>query len=477
MTDRDPSPAEYNRGRIVPEISLGISPPSSMDTIEELAIWLRDHGVEEVECVTPDFAGIGRGKVMPAAKFTRVVPTYLPTSLFFLTITGEYPDFEGFGAYDTDADLELRPDLGTTHAVPWASDRSVQVIHDVCDRSGKLVEFAPRSVLRRVLGLYAEKGWQPIVAPELEFYLTKPNTDPDYPLEPPIGRSGRRAQKAQAYSIAAVDEYDSVIEHIYDYAQALGLDIDTIIQEAGAAQLEINLNHGDPLDLADQVFLFKRLIREAALRCGCYATFMAKPMEGQPGSAMHVHQSVVVKGTGRNLFSNEDGSASPAFYHFIGGQQTYLRACTCLMAPYVNSYRRLVPHLTAPINLDWGQDNRTTGLRVPIAGPEARRVENRVVGADANPYLAIAGTLAAGYLGLVEELSPREEVTDDSYNRIRELPYALLQAIDEFNACEPLREVLGTSFSNLYAGVKKHEYEEFMRVISPWEREYLLLNV
>ncbi len=477
MNDPFPPPAANRPGRISPEISLGVSPPASLDTIDDLAIWLRDHGVEEVECVTPDFAGIGRGKVMPAAKFTRTTPTYLPTSLFFLTITGEYPDFEGFASYDIDADLALRPDLATTRAVPWASDRSVQVIHDVCDRDGNLVEFAPRSVLRRVLDRYQAKGWRPIVAPELEFYLTKPNIDPDDPLEPPIGRSGRKAQKAQAYSIAAVDEYDSVIEHIYDYAQALGLDIDTIIQEAGAAQLEINLLHGDPLDLADQVFLFKRLIREAALRCGCYATFMAKPMEGQPGSAMHIHQSVVVAATGRNLFSNPDGAPSDSFRHFIGGQQTYLRAAACLMAPYVNSYRRLVPNMTAPINLDWGRDNRTTGLRVPISEPEARRVENRVVGADANPYLAFAASLAAGYLGLTEQLEPRDEVRDDSYNRARELPYGLLEAIDEFNACAPLREVLGPGFSTLYAGVKRHEFEEFMRVISPWEREYLLLNV
>ncbi|HSF93483.1 MAG TPA: glutamine synthetase family protein [Thermohalobaculum sp.] len=477
MPDDHPIPAEYRPGRIDPEISLGASPPASLTTIGDLSVWLRDHAVSEVECVTPDFAGIGRGKVMPTSKFTRFVPTFLPTSLFFLTITGDYPDFEGFSSYDTDADLALRPDLATTRAVPWASDRSVQVIHDVCDREGNLVEFAPRSVLRRVLSKFQDHGWRPIVAPELEFYLTKPNTDPDYPLEPPLGRSGRRAQKAQAYSIAAVDEYDSVIEHIYDYAEALGLEIDTIIQEAGAAQLEINLNHGDPLELADQVFLFKRLIREAALRCGCYATFMAKPMEGQPGSAMHIHQSVIVSETGNSLFSNPDGSASAAFRHFLGGQQTYLRAATCLMAPYVNSYRRLVPHLTAPINLDWGQDNRTTGLRVPISNPQARRVENRVVGADANPYLAIAATLAAGYLGLVGKIEPRDEVTDDSYNRERELPHALLEAIDEFNACEPLREVLGPNFSSLYAAVKQHEYNEFMRVISPWEREHLLLNV
>ncbi|MEL7154954.1 MAG: glutamine synthetase family protein, partial [Pseudomonadota bacterium] len=330
-----------------PEINLSLSPEIEITEREELISWLLDNNVEEVECVTPDFAGIGRGKVMPAAKFTKFSPVYLPTSLFFLTITGGYPDIDNFRSYDTDADLWLRPDLKTTRSVPWASDRSVQVIHDVCDRQGNLITFAPRSVLRRVLLQYEKRGWKPVIAPELEFYLTKPNTDPDYPLEPPTGRSGRIGAKSQAYSIAAVDEYDSVIEHIYDYAAAQGLEIDTIIQEAGAAQLEINLLHGDPLDLADQVFIFKRTIREAALRCGCYATFMAKPMEGQPGSAMHIHQSVVSVETGQNIFSDVDGNATDLFRHFIGGQQTYFRAATALVAPYVNSYRRLVPHLTA----------------------------------------------------------------------------------------------------------------------------------
>lgn len=476
MSD-DPASANLPGGSLTPEISLSLSPDIEFTEAESLATWIRQNQVAEVECVTPDFAGIGRGKVMPASKFTRFDPIFLPTSLFFLTITGGYPEFQNFRTYNTDADLMLRPDLSTTRTVPWALDPSIQVIHDVCDRAGQLIPFAPRSVLRRVLALYEARGWQPVVAPELEFYLTKPNTDPDYPLEPPVGRSGRAGAKAQAYSIAATDEYDRVIEHIYDYAHAQGLEIDTIIQEAGAAQLEINLNHGPPLELADQVFLFKRTIREAALRCGCYATFMAKPMAEQPGSAMHIHMSVVASDSGENIFSDTAGAPTPAFHHFLGGQQKYFRAVTPLVAPYVNSYRRLVPYLTAPINLDWGQDNRTTGLRVPISSPAARRVENRVVGADANPYLAIAACLATGYLGLTERIEPREEVRTDSYDRPRELPYGLLEALVEFKECAPVREVLGKRFADLYTAVKEHEFAEFMRVISPWEREHLLLNV
>lgn len=472
----DPNP-QLRLTRQVPEISLAVSPDAEIRTREGLTKWLRDFQVEEVECVCSDFAGIARGKVMPSSKFTTFTPTFLPTSLFFLTITGGYPDIANFVEYDTDADLMLRPDLATTRSVPWANDRSVQVIHDVCDRDGNLIEFAPRSVLRKVLNLYRDKGWEPVVAPEIEFYLTRPNTDPDYPVAPPIGRSGRAPKKAQAYSLAAVDEYDQVIEHIYDYAEALGLQIDTIIQEAGAAQLEVNLQHGEPMDLADQVFLFKRLIREAAMRCGCYATFMAKPMEHQPGSAMHIHQSVLDAKTGQNIFSDEKGGPTPAFFHFVGGQQKYLRAGCVLGAPYVNSYRRLVPNISAPINLDWGHDNRTTGLRAPIAPPAARRIENRVMGADANPYLAIAATLACGYLGMVEGSTPRNEVTTDSYDRERELPYGLLDAIEEFRGCEQLRSILGSGFADLYAAVKEHEYSEFMQVISPWEREHLLLNV
>ena len=311
----------------------------------------------------------------------------------------------------------------------------------------------------------------------MEFYLTKQNTDPDYPLEPPVGRSGRRSNSNQAYSLSAVDEFDRVIEHIYDYAAAQSLEIDTIIQESGAAQLEINLMHGDPLKLADEVFLYKRLIREAALRCDMHATFMAKPMEDQPGSAMHVHQSVVNSRTGKNIFSNEDGSASEEFHHFIGGQQKYMYAATAFAAPYVNSYRRLVPGISAPVNMEWGHDNRTVGLRAPRSSPAARRVENRVIGADANPYLAIAATLACGYLGMTKKVKARKEALIEFEERSRDLPLSLLGALDALDASHDLKRVLGKEFVDVFISVKQGEHDEFMKVISPWEREYLLLNV
>ena len=459
-----------------PDVSLDFSPMLEKGTTEELNEWIRANRVDEVECVTPDIAGIARGKVMPASKFVRENEVRLPISLFMATITGGYAESDIHG-YDVDTDMILRPDITTARAVPWANDPSLQVMHDAFDPAGEPISFAPRQVLKRVLGLYRRKGWQPVISPEIEFYLTKPNTDPDYPLEPPVGRSGRQSLSNQAYSLSAVDEYDRVIEHIYDYAEAQSLEIDTIIQETGAAQLEINLMHGDPLKLADEVFLYKRLIREAALRCGCYATFMAKPMEDQPGSAMHIHQSVVSTKSGKNIFSKKDGSPSDAFSHFIGGQQKYLYAATGFAAPYVNSYRRLVPGIAAPINLEWGHDNRTAGLRAPRAKPQARRIENRLVGADANPYLAIAASLACGYLGMTKKVRPRKEISNEFEQTARDLPYSLLEAVDALDECHDLKRVLGKQFVDIFVSIKKAEHDEFMKVISPWEREHLLLNV
>jgi glutamine synthetase len=257
----------------------------------------------------------------------------------------------------------------------------------------------------------------------------------------------------------------------------MNLDVDTLIHEIGAGQMEINFLHGDPLGLADKVFFFKRTLREAALKHDMYATFMAKPMAGEPGSAMHVHQSVVDSKTGLNIFSKEDGSPSPLFKHYIGGLQRYMPSAMAIAAPYVNSYRRIVRHTAAPINIQWGMDNRTVGFRVPESGVQDRRIENRIIGADANPYLALAVTLACGYLGMTEHLEPTPVTTGSAYDLQFELPQGLPEALHLLRTEDKLRGVLGERFIDVYAAIKDLEHQEFMTVISPWEREHLLLHV
>jgi glutamine synthetase len=445
---------------------------------EHLRAWLSHHRIEEVDCAVPDIAGVARGKTMPAEKFVKLDAVHLPISIFHQTITGDYVGFEEDGeALYAESDLMMVPDLSTIRPAPWASSPTAQVIHDAMWQSGEPVEIAPRNVLKRVVGLYLKEGWVPVVAPELEFYLTKTNPDPDYPLEPPTGRSGRPGAGRQAYSLGAVDEYDKIVDDIYEFAERQYLKIDTIIQEGGAAQLEINLVHGDPVNLADQIFLFKRTIREAAFTHGCYATFMAKPLANEPGSAMHIHQSVVDAKTGRNIFTDENGAPTKLFHSFLAGQQLYLPPAMCLLAPYVNSYRRLVPNGAAPINVEWGHDNRSAGLRVPFSPNTARRVENRLAGSDANPYLAIAASLACGYLGMKSGLEPRQAVVGNAYRNDHQLPRGLLESLTDFEDSPELHEILGKRFCHVYRELKRSEFEEFMRVISPWEREHLLLSV
>jgi glutamine synthetase len=204
---------------------------------------------------------------------------------------------------------------------------------------------------------------------------------------------------------------------------------------------------------------------------------MAKPIAGEPGSAMHVHQSIIDQATGRNLFSNDDGTPSQQFYWFIGGLQKYIPAAMALFAPYVNSYRRLARFTAAPINIQWGIDNRTVGIRSPLASPVARRIENRVIGADANPYVALAATMACGYLGIKKRIDPSPECKGDAYLGDYQLPRSLGEALALLRAEKDLHEVLGTEFITVYTEVKEIEHAEFMKVISPWEREHLLLHV
>lgn len=440
--------------------------------------WLKERRITEVECLVPDMTGNARGKIIPAAKFSHDYGTRLPEGIFVTTVTGDFPDEYDDLVSPSDSDMYLHPDPDTVRMVPWATDPTAQIIHDCCTKDGRPHELAPRNVLRRVLALYEGLGIAPVVAPEVEFFLVQRNTDPDLPLQPPAGRSGRPETARQSYSIDAVNEFDPILDLMYDFCDAMELDVDTLIHESGAAQLEINFEHSDALSRADQVFLFKRAMREAAMRHGVYATFLAKPMSNEPGSAMHIHQSLVDVKTRRNLFmGKKPGQHSDLFSHYLGGLQKYIPMAMALLAPNVNSYRRLAMGEVAPINVQWGYDNRTCGLRVPMDTPENTRVESRFAGSDANPYLAMAATLACGYLGIKEKLLPTEPVSISAKTLGQDLPRSLEEALEWLRDADALHEVLGSRFVRAYSAVKKREYETFLRVISSWEREFLLLTV
>ncbi|MCV6591626.1 MAG: glutamine synthetase, partial [Silicimonas sp.] len=202
--------------------------------------YIEGHALDEVECLIADLSGIARGKAMPASKFARQTQFYLPNSIFYQTITGGWAEDTSAVGY-TEPDMILKPDFATASAAPWTADWTLQVIHDAYDKDGTPVPFAPRNVLKRIVSLYEEQGWQPVVAPEMEFYLTARNIDPAQEIRAMTGRSGRPAAARQAYSISAVDEFGPVIDDIYDFAEAQGFEIDGITQEGGAGQLEINL--------------------------------------------------------------------------------------------------------------------------------------------------------------------------------------------------------------------------------------------
>jgi len=443
-------------------------------TPSQLAEQFQREGVRELECIFPDVSGYPRGKLMPAASFARGAELRIAQAIPMQCVTGDYSYDPIFP--DADPDVRLRPDLATLKQVPWASQPRYLAIHDCVELSGELCPFAPRSVLRAVLARYAQQDLTPVVAPEIEFYLCAANTDPAQPLAAPKGRGGRAEVGQSAFSLNMLNELAPFWDEFHAALDTLGIGADTWIHEVGLTQYEINLQHGDALALADQAFLFKYAAKEIALKHGLNAVFMAKPIAGQAGSSMHLHQSIV-DAQGRNIFSRADGGASPAFGHYIAGLQTYMPDLMLVYAPFVNSYRRYVAGSQAPINLHWGHDNRSTGLRVPVSDPAARRIENRVAGADANPYLAIAATLAAGLAGMQEQLSATKAIEGNGYDHGHGLARSFLAAHAQMAASASAPRLLGAPFVQAFLAVKGLEYDSYLNEISAWERRFLLPQV
>ena len=444
---------------------------SHLPTAADLLQRFSQEGVRDVECLFPDVSGYPRGKLMPAASFARGQELRMAQAIPMQCVTGEYSYDPIFP--DEDPDVRLVPDLATLRRSPWASVPRYLAVHDCVELSGELCAFAPRSVLKQVLAAYAALGLSPVVAPEIEFYLTEACTDPTQALRPPRGRAGQVEVGQSAFSMNLLNALAPFWDEFQAALDTLGIAADTWIHEVGCSQYEINLLHGDALQVADQAFLFKYAAKEIALRHGMNAVFMAKPIAGEAGSSMHLHQSVV-DGQGRNIFSDEAGQATPAFAHYIGGLQTYLPDLVLVFAPFVNSYRRYVTGSQAPINLQWGEDNRTAGLRVPLGAPAARRVENRLAGADANPYLAIAASLASGLAGMQERLAPTAPLVGDGYQQAHELPQTFMSAHERLRQSASAPRLLGADFVQAYLAVKRLEHDHYQAEISAWERRYLV---
>jgi glutamine synthetase len=413
---------------------------------------------------------------MPAASFAAGSELRIAQAIPMQCVTGDYSYDPVFP--DADPDVRLVPDYATLKRSPWSSVPRAFAIHDCVELSGEPCAFSARSLLETVVARYTAQGLTPVVAPEIEFYLTAPCTNPDQPLTPPLARNGRAEAGQSAFSMNMLNEHAAFWDAFRSALESLGVQSDTWIHEVGSSQFEINLMHGDPLDMADQAFLFKYAAKEIAIQHGLNAVFMAKPIAGAPGSSMHLHQSVV-DSAGRNIFSTDDGQESAAFGHFIGGLQTYGPDLMLVFAPFVNSYRRFVVGSQAPINLAWGHDNRTAGLRIPKSGPAARRVENRIAGADANPYLAIAASLAAGLAGLDERLEASEplDAGANAYLQAHALERSFLPAHERMANSPSSRRLLGEAFVTGYCAVKALEYQSYLHEISAWERRFLLPQV
>ena len=439
-----------------------------MDT-QAAGEWLEEHKIKYVELIVPDMAGMPKGKVQPADSFLGK-KFKIPITVLSQTVTGKYfLRDENIG----DRDMEIRADLSSLRIVPWANVPTASVIMDCYELDGTPLEHSPRLVLKRIIEKYQANGWNPVVAPEVEFYLTKSHHDKksDYRVFTP--ETENLEALVDPYGLDKVHDLEALFDKLAEYLEAQNIFNGAVSQEIGPAQFEINFDHGDPLKLADEVFLFKRTLKRVATEFGVGATFLAKPDAKQAGSALHIHQSVNDM-DGNNLFATEGFQYSEVFEHYMGGLQQVMPSMLLLFAPYDNSYRRFLSHFASPINFSWGIDNRSVGFRVPESVVNSIRIENRIAGSDVNPYLAIAGSIACGYLGMTKKLKPAPEVKGSAYDAKFGLHRDLQYAIQGFKQSEDVRALLGDDFVEAYCALKDVESLEFQRRIPEWERDFLL---
>ena len=396
--------------------------------------WLRHHPhVKTIRVAAADLNGQARGKRVPVRFADKVVKdgTRFPYSVMNLDIWGE--DIEDSPlVFDTgDADGVLKPTERGFLPMPWLEAPTALLPLWMFHENGTPYEGDPRHALARVVQKFHAKGMHPVCATELEFYLIDDSTN-ELRI-PPSPRSGKRRPGADTLALRALDAFDRFFTDLYDACEAMDIDADTAISEAGVGQFEINLLHSaDVLKVADDTWLFKMLVKGIARNHGFAASFMAKPYDEQSGNGMHMHFSIVDE-EGRNLFDNGGPQGTPLLLNAVAGCLQAMSGSTLLLAPHANSYDRLVPEAHAPSGISWAYENRTSALRIPSGSARARRIEHRVAGGDINPYLMMAGVLGSALIGIEDGLTPPPPITGNAYELdLPQLPLTWQDAVDAF---------------------------------------------
>ncbi len=420
-----------------------------------------------------DLNTVERGKRIDrtsiAAIFANGMP--LPGSMFALDIEGGTVEASGLGFDDGDADRPCLPIGGTLVPVPWQSDGVAQLQLSMFEHDGSPFFGDPRHVLSAVLARFAARGLTPVVAVEYEFYLVDAQRDAHGLPQPPRGPlTGRREYRTQINSMTDLNEFSSLLAEIDRVCRLQRVPATTALAEYGPGQYEVNLAHApDALRVCDEALRFKRIVKSVARKHGCDATFLPKPYRDMAGSGLHVHVSLI-DSAGRNIFSAPSVAESAPLRRAIAGTLATLADGMALCAPGPNSFRRFRAEAYVPLHATWSINNRGSAVRVPATDAANLRLEHRLAGADANPYLVCAWVLAGMLHGLTHELEPPPPLTGNAYQQDgAALPTIWPAAVERFAASEFANQALGEKFTRLYATVKRAEMEEFHTHITPLE--------
>ena len=378
-----------------------------------------------------------------------------------------------------ESDMVLMPDPNTYRVLPWKSPArpTARLICDILQPDGEPFPGDPRQILRRAVARVEALGYSFNCGPELEFFLLQKQNDMLRPVPHDV---------AGYFDFSPRDLAAAVRSDIVDALQALDIEVEMDHHEVAQGQHEIDFRYADALTAADNAITFKQAVKAIATEYGIYASFMPKPFYGQAGSGMHTHQSLFKDGTNAFFDASDSYKLSKLAYHFVAGQLHHARALSAVVAPTVNSYKRLVPGYEAPVYICWARTNRAALIRIPHYSPgreQSTRVELRFPDTSCNPYLAFAAMLAAGLDGIEKEMKPPAPVEEDVYHfdagrleelHIAQLPGSLDEAINALEADEVILEALGKHTSRLFIESKRAEWDEYRTQVTEWElRRYL----